>query len=97
MLCCAGEGGGGPETGTPGAVAGGRSGRGPIVWLASAAFDFSGCTHRLLSSSFWGLPHRNLNIDHKKELLRSLWVVQQLVQARSGLKRQAAEAAAGEV
>ena len=44
---------------------------------------FSGCcgllrsrafTHRLLSSSFLGLPYRILNTTHKKELLRSLWV-----------------------
>ena len=32
------------------------------------------CTHRPLSSSFWGLPYRILNINHKKELLRGLWV-----------------------
>ena len=32
-------------------------------------------THRPLSSSFLGLPYRILNIDHKKELLRGLWVV----------------------
>ena len=31
-------------------------------------------THRLPSSSFLGLPYRTLNINHKKELLRSLWV-----------------------
>ena len=31
-------------------------------------------THRPLSSSFWGLPYRILNINHKKELLRGLWV-----------------------
>ena len=31
-------------------------------------------THTLLSSSFWGLPYRILNINHKKELVRSLWV-----------------------
>ena len=31
-------------------------------------------THRLLSSSFLGLPYRILNKNHKKELLRSLWV-----------------------
>ena len=31
-------------------------------------------THRLLSSSFLGLPCRILNMNHKKELLRSLWV-----------------------
>ena len=32
-------------------------------------------THRPLSSSFWGLPYRTLNMNHKKELLGSLWVV----------------------
>ena len=31
-------------------------------------------SHRPLSSSFLGLPYRNLNINHKKELLRGLWV-----------------------
>ena len=31
-------------------------------------------THRPLSSSFWGLPYRILNINHKNELLRGLWV-----------------------
>ena len=31
-------------------------------------------THRLLSSSLLGLPYRILNINHKEELLRSLWV-----------------------
>ena len=30
--------------------------------------------HRLLSSSFLGLPYRILNRRHKKELLRSPWV-----------------------
>ena len=34
----------------------------------------SGFTHRPLSSSFLGLPYRILNINHKKELLRGLWV-----------------------
>ena len=33
-------------------------------------------THRLLSSSFLGLPYRILNMNPKKELLRSLWVIQ---------------------
>ena len=32
-------------------------------------------THRPLSCSFFGLPCRNLNISHKKELLWSLWVL----------------------
>ena len=31
---------------------------------------FSGVTHRLLSSSFLGLPDRILNINHKKELIK---------------------------
>ena len=31
-------------------------------------------THRPLSSSFLGLPCRSLNRNHKKELLRGLWV-----------------------
>ena len=30
-------------------------------------------THRLLSGSFLGVPYRILDINHKKELLRSLW------------------------
>ena len=34
-------------------------------------------THRPLSSSFLGLPERVLNINHKKELLRGLWVGQE--------------------
>ena len=33
-----------------------------------------GFTHRPLSSSFLGLPYGILNINHKKELVRSLWV-----------------------
>ena len=33
-----------------------------------------GLTHRPLSSAFLGLPYRILNINHKKELLRSIWV-----------------------
>ena len=31
-------------------------------------------THRPQSSSLLGLPYRILNINHKKELLRGLWV-----------------------
>ena len=37
--------------------------------------DEADCTHRPLSSSFLGLPHRVLNMNHKKELLRGLWVM----------------------
>ena len=33
-----------------------------------------GLPRRLLSSSFSGVPYRVLNMNHKKELLRSLWV-----------------------
>ena len=35
---------------------------------------YGASTHRLLSSSFLGLPYRILHVNHKKELLRSLWV-----------------------
>ena len=31
-------------------------------------------THRPLSSSFLGLPYRTVSTNHKKELLRGLWV-----------------------
>ena len=33
-------------------------------------------THRPLSSSFLGLAYRILDIKHKQELLRGLWVLQ---------------------
>ena len=32
-------------------------------------------SHRPLSSSFLRLPYRILNINHKEELLRGLWVI----------------------
>ena len=32
-------------------------------------------THGPLSSSFLGLHYRTLNMNHKKELLRGLWVL----------------------
>ena len=38
------------------------------------AVEIWGFTHRLYSSSFLGLRYRILNINHKKELLWSLWV-----------------------
>ena len=41
-------------------------------------------TRRPLSSSFLGLPYRILKINHKKELLRSLWVG--LTTALSGVR-----------
>ena len=46
------------------------------ILTISGAFAEGGCvsTHRLLSSSLLGSPYRILNINHKKELLRSLWV-----------------------
>ena len=37
-------------------------------------FSGLGPTHRPLSSSFLELPYRVLNTNHKKELLRGLWV-----------------------
>ena len=43
---------------------------------SNSAANCSGTyTHRLLSSSFLVLPYRFLNINHEKELLRSLWVL----------------------
>ena len=44
----------------------------PSAWGSEEAK--SAATHRPLSSSFWGLPYRILNINHKEELLRGLWV-----------------------
>ena len=42
---------------------------------SGVGFQGLGLTHRLLSSSFLGLPYRILNMNLiKKELLRSLWV-----------------------
>ena len=46
--------------------------RGPMEETLAVKPDAG--THRLLSSSFLGLPYRILNMNHKKELLRSLWV-----------------------
>ena len=43
-------------------------------------------THRLQSSSSLGLPYRILNINHKKELLRSLWVVTALFRTPTRLR-----------
>ena len=40
-----------------------------------AALSRPHTTHRPLSSSCLGLPCRVLNINHKKELLRGLWVL----------------------
>ena len=42
--------------------------------LRGLRFGVLGFIHRLLNSSFLGLPYRILNMNHKKELLRSLWV-----------------------
>ena len=36
-------------------------------------------THRLHSNSFLGLPYRIPNMNHKKELLWSLWVLWSLI------------------
>ena len=43
-------------------------------------------TQRLHSSSFLGLPCRILNISHKKELLRSLWVSPVVLQSSMNLR-----------
>ena len=37
--------------------------------------EWKSCTHRPLSSSLLGLPYRVLSMNHKKELLRGLWVI----------------------
>ena len=42
-------------------------------------------SHRPLSSSFLGLPYR-ININHKKELLRGLWVTPSS-RPRAGLRK----------
>ena len=50
--------------------------------MSEAALE--GFTPRPLSSSFLGLPpYRILNINHKKELLRGLWVDMQVTEARN--------------
>ena len=50
----------------------------PFLTVGSLIPSFFGIllsTHRLLSSSLLGLPYyRILNMNHRKELLRSLWV-----------------------
>ena len=46
----------------------------PFFWGTCSYFEPTYETHRLLSSSFLGSPYRLLNINHKKELLRGLWV-----------------------
>ena len=46
----------------------------PPQTLTIKGLGFRVTTQRLLSSSFLGLPYRILIINHKKELLRSLWV-----------------------
>ena len=43
-------------------------------------------THKLLSSSLLGLPYRILNMSHKTELLRSLWVVRVFTVEGSGVR-----------
>ena len=42
--------------------------------VQSLGLVYLGCTHRPLSSSCLGLPYRVRNINHKKELLRGLWI-----------------------
>ena len=41
----------------------------PILYMEGLGF-----THGPLTSSFLGLPYRTLDINHKDELLRGLWV-----------------------
>ena len=46
-----------------------------LSWVPTWILGFSEVNaQRLLSSSFMGLPYRILNMSHKKELLRILWV-----------------------
>ena len=50
------------------------SGRRGINYKSRQCSELLGFNHRLLSSSFLGLPYRILNITPpQKELLRSLW------------------------
>ena len=51
-----------------------RGADGAHVQCDGGAQGKKGTTHRLLSSSFLGLPYRILNMNHTKELLKSLWV-----------------------
>ena len=46
----------------------------PCVGLGFRFWGIWGFTHGLHSSSFLGLPYRIRNMNHKKELLWSLWV-----------------------
>ena len=50
-------------------------------------FSGVGPTHRPLSSSFLELPYRILNTNHKKELLRGLWVNPKLTSHYMVLRR----------
>ena len=43
-------------------------------WFGKAPGSRREVYPKLLSSSLLGLPYRILNINHKKELLRGLWV-----------------------
>ena len=63
--------------GAPPCILNAQSGRGALGLSRAGRWEVGGgveYTHRLLSSSFLGLPYRILNMNHKKELLRSLWV-----------------------
>ena len=50
---------------------------GPKEWIvkADSYSIYIGLTQRPLSSSFLGLLYRIININHKKELVRGLWVM----------------------
>ena len=45
------------------------------TWGFRIFWGYSGVPIGSLVVPFWGLPYRLLDICHKKELLRSLWIV----------------------
>ena len=57
-----------------------RVGWGMYSWIQFACYP----AHKPLSSSFLGLPYKFRNINHKKELLRSLWVVAEFPRSEPG-------------
>ena len=48
-----------------------------LVWTLDIRSFPDVANHRPQSSSFLGLPYRILNINHRKELLRDLWVTKE--------------------
>ena len=53
-----------------------------VITLATRLTSPLVTTHRPLSSSFLGLPYRILSSNHKKELLRGLWIPMKKLQAK---------------